>query len=121
MSATLDGIETLRRLLPADLPNWHWLNSNPNFADYPFQTDPLVKEDSVLRSFLSTDGTNFVCMPIRVAQDTPYIARRSMQFTHYDPLTGEMLGQAQLQPGESYVLTGAPNGQKAAIFIGRYL
>lgn len=121
LSATLDGIATLRRLLPADLPNWHWLNGNANFPDYPFQTDPLVKEDSVLRSFLSTDGTNFVCMPIRVAQDTPYIARRPMQFTHYDPLTGEMLGQAQLQPGESYVLTGAPNGQKAAIFIGRYL
>lgn len=121
LTATLDGIATLRRLLPADLPNWRWLNNNPNFPDYPFQTDPLVKEDAVLRSFLMTDGTNFVCMPIRVAQDTPYIARRPLEFTHYDPLTGQVLGQARLQSGEPYILRGAPNGQKAAIFIGRYL
>lgn len=121
MDAVLAGIQTVRRLLPTDLPNWTWLNNNANFPAYPFDTNPLVQEDKVLRSFLMTDNTNFVCMPIRVAADVPYTARRAMEFTHYDPLTGGIVGYARLDAGETYVLPGVPGGQCAAVFIGRYL
>ena len=35
---TLAGINTLRKLLPPDLPNWQRHNSNRNFPGYPFES-----------------------------------------------------------------------------------
>ena len=103
------------------MPNWAWLNSNSNLPAYPFDTKPLVKEEDVLRSFLATNGTDFVCMPIRVAGNVPYTARRAMTFVHYDPLTGNAVANVTLGVGDTYTLRGRPDGQYAAIFIGKYL
>lgn len=117
---TLDAINRVREHLPVDLPNWKWENNNKSFPAYPFETDPLVQEANVLRSFLAHADGRFVCMPIKVLKDTPYTAKRAMSFDHYDPLTMDVVAHVDLAAGQTYPLEGAPDGQRAAIFIGQY-
>ena len=54
---TLAGINTLRKLLPADLPNWQRHNSNRNFPGYPFESGPVaeaIESGRLLRAFAAT-------------------------------------------------------------------
>lgn len=121
MTATLDALTALRRVLPATLPNWQFLNNNPRYPAYPFDVTPLLEEDHVLRSFVATTDTAFVCAPIAVRTAVPYRARRPLQFTHYDPLSSAVVATVTLQTDESYTLTGTVAHPTAAIFIGTYL
>jgi hypothetical protein len=115
---TLAGIQTLRRLLPADLPNWSRHNANRNFPGYPFDINPLVpliEAGQLLRAFAATAGDGrFIVMPIVAQVEVPFTAKSAMHFDVYDPMTGQLWGASDLAAGETYMLPPT----LAAVMIG---
>lgn len=114
----LDGLAAARQALPPDLPNWQWMNGNANFPRYPFDTDPLIVEDQLLRAFIAVhDDGRFVCVPLKVEKTTPFTARRPMTLEVVDPMSGKAAESTTLQAGQTYHLTP----RAGAIFRGRFL
>jgi hypothetical protein len=115
---TLPGIQTVRRLLPSDLPNWSRHNANRNFPGYPFDIDrlvPLIEGERLLRAFAATasDG-RFVVMPIVAQVDVPFTARSAMHIDVYDPMTGEQRDAVDLAARDTWMLPAT----LAAVLIG---
>jgi hypothetical protein len=114
---TLAGIRTVRRLLPADLPNWSRHNANRNFPRYPFDTDrlvPLIESEQLVRAFAATDAGRAIVMPIVAQVPVPFTAKSAMHIEIYDPMTGEQRQTCDLAAGET--CTVPPT--LAAVMIG---
>jgi hypothetical protein len=115
---TLPAIQTMRRLLPPDLPNWSRHNANRNFPGYPFDIDrlvPLIEAGLLIRAFAATapDG-RLIVMPIVAQVDVPFTARSAMHIDVYDPMTGEQRDAVDLAARETYTLPPT----LAAVLIG---
>ena len=114
---TLAGIQTVRGLLPADLPNWSRHNANSSFPGYPFDTDrlvPLIEGGQMLRAFAATGGGRLIVMPIVAQVAVPFTARSAMHLEIYDPITGEPRGVCDLAANETCTLPPT----LAAVMIG---
>jgi hypothetical protein len=111
---TLAGINTLRKLLPPDLPNWQRHNSNRNFRDYPFESGPVaetIESGRLLRAFAATSGDGrVVAMPLVATGPVRFTPRGPMHIDVYDPMTGARLeshdGSFTLSPRLAAVLVG---------------
>jgi hypothetical protein len=115
---TLPGIETVRRLLPSDLPNWSRHNANRNFPGYPFDIDrlvPLIEGQQLVRAFAATasDG-RFIVMPIVAQVDVPFTAKSAMHVDVYDPMTGEQRDAVDLAARDTWMMPAT----LAAVLIG---
>jgi hypothetical protein len=114
----LAGIQTVRGMLPADLPNWSRHNANRNFPGYPFDTDrlvPLIEGGQLLRAFAATHGDGrLIVTPIVAQVPVPFTARFPMHFDVYDPMTGERRDTSDLAAGDTYTLPPT----LAAVLIG---
>jgi hypothetical protein len=101
LDPALAGVAALRRLLPADLPNWarqnhHWQGHPFSFAPYTPGDESLAHSLGCVRAFAATRGADSVCLPIGVMGDTTrgYMTltpKQAMTWTTYDPLTGARL------------------------------
>jgi hypothetical protein len=115
---TLAGIAAVRKLLPADLPNWTFQNANRTFPRHPFDTNPLaslIVSGRLLRAFAATAGDGrFVVMPIVAEAPIPFTATFAMQFDVHDPLTGAVRESRELAARETYTMPPTP----AAVMIG---
>jgi hypothetical protein len=116
----LAGLNAVRKLLPADLPNWNFQNNNRQAGiRHPFNTDrlvPLVEGGQLLRAFAAIDGDGrFVMMPILADVPIPFEARSSMHVDVYDPLTGTLREAHDLDAGETWIMPPT----LSAVVIGR--
>lgn len=123
---TLERMQAARAALPADLPNWTWVNSNGRYGAYPFQmpytapdgTRLIAPEEQLLRAFASLAGDGrFVVVPLRVTEPTAFVAARAMTF-EVRPISNpvQVIASVSLAPGQSYTLPAMPG----ALFIGRF-
>ena len=111
---TLAGINTLRKLLPPDLPNWQRHNSNRNFPGYPFESGPIaesIESGRLLRAFAATSGDGrVIAMPLVASGPVPFTPRGRMHVDVYDPMTGAKVeshdGAFTLSPRLAAVLVG---------------
>jgi hypothetical protein len=70
-----------------------------------------------VRNTGSRKGDRFVCVPIGIRSGGLQLeARRDMQFTVCDPITGEVVKNAALRKGETVKLPAEPGG---LLIIGR--
>jgi hypothetical protein len=111
---TLAGISAMRRLLPADLPNWRRHNSNERFSGYPWDTQPisrLIESNQLVRAFAATsDDGAIVAMLVGGSVPVPFTPRFAMHIDVHDPTTGNRLesydGPFTLSPRLAAVLIG---------------
>ena len=115
---TLAGIGAVRKILPADLPNWTFHNANRNFPRHPFDTNPLVsliERGQLLRAFAATFGDGrFVVMPLLAQAPVPFTAPFAMRFDVHDPMTGAIRESRELAARETYTMPPT----LAAVIIG---
>jgi hypothetical protein len=121
----IDRYQPVLRLLPPDLPNWKRYTAEE--ATAPFTTfaggkpDRLWQEaeptpDGCVRHCGSRQGNRFVSVPIGIqAGGLKLAARRAVEFTAYDPLTGAVLLRKSLRKGEESTLEEGPG---ALLLIG---
>jgi hypothetical protein len=124
----IDRFQHILRLLPPDLPNWQRNDGKEPaapltvFADgKPNRYWPEVEaaRDGCVRNIGSRKGEQFVCVPIGIRPGGLQIqARQHLEFTAYDPLTGEALRTAKLQAGEQLTI---PAGPGALLILGGIL
>ncbi len=102
---TMKAIAAVRRVLPADLPNYTWFNGNGNFPGYPFETGPIQDEANLLRAMaaIGPDG-QMVVIPINVRRPTRFTARRPMVFDVVDPATAAIRSHQELAAGQAFTL-----------------
>ena len=125
------GIGSFRhalRLLPGDLSNWERNDGKEASAPFtvfvggrPDQYWPEVESarDGCVRNTGSRTDDRFICVPIGIRADGLQIqARLTLEFTAYDPLTGEELESATMQAGDRITL---PSGPGALLLRGRIL
>ncbi len=111
---TLAGIAAMRRLLPADLPNWRRHNSNERFSGYPWETKPisqLIENNQLVRAFAATsDDGRIVAMPIGASAPVSFTPRFPVHIDVHDPMTGKRVeshdGPFTLSPRPAAVLIG---------------
>jgi hypothetical protein len=112
---TLAGIAAMRRLLPADLPNWRRHNSNERFSGYPWDTQPisrLIESNELVRAYAATsDDGSIVAMVVGVSAPVPFRPRFPMHIDVHDPMSGNRL--------ESYDGPFTLSPRPAAVLIGR--
>ena len=109
---TTAGIQALRGLLPATLPNW--AVHNAHWASAPFQADDL---EAFVRNYCATQGNDFVCLPIGITRPVRLTARRAMTVRVHEPLTATVLQEVTLTAGQALDL---PASRPAAVLIGRW-
>jgi hypothetical protein len=124
----IDRWRPLLRLLPNDLPNWQRNDGKEPRAPFTVFADgqpdrywPEVENarNGCVRNTGSRKGNRFVCVPIGIRPDGLQLeARESLEFTAYDPLSGETLKSAKIRPGERLTLPAGPGG---LIILGRAL
>ena len=118
IEAILNGLSTVRRLLPADLPNFDRHNSNRNFPRYPFDVDLLLPHhaaERLLRAYAAISGDGrFVVMPLAARTPIPLRARQAMSFEVRNPLTAAVRAKVTLEAGDTYTL---PPGE-AYLIVG---
>ena len=122
----IDRFGHLLRLLPGDLSSWQRNDGKEAaapltvFADgKPNRYWPEVESarDGCVRNTGSRKGEQFVCVPIGIRSEGLQVqARQNLQFTAYDPLTGEALRTATMRPEERLKL---PTGPGALLIVGR--
>jgi hypothetical protein len=125
------GIDQFRhamRLLPADLANWQRNDGKEPRAPFtvfaggePNRFWPEVEAvtDGCVRNIGSRKGGQFVCVPIGIRGGGLTLeAREHVEFTAHDPLTGEALKSATMQPRERSTLPAGPGG---VLILGRVL
>jgi hypothetical protein len=122
----IDRFKHMLRLLPRDLPNWQRNDGKEPSAPFtvfaggmPNQYWPEVEaaQDGCVRNTGSRKDNQFICVPIGIRSGgLPIQARRRLEFTAYDPLTGAAVHTAKLQSGERLTL---PAGPGALLVMGR--
>lgn len=115
----------LRRLLPADLPDWE--RNTGKESDAPFTvfaggqpnrygSDVPEAFDGCLRNAGSRKGNRFVCVPIGIRSGGLELeARYSLHFTAYDPVTGQVVKDGVMKAGERQRLSA---GSGALLILG---
>lgn len=104
---TVAGIKALKKMLPADLPNWRPQNGNKNFPDYPFDHEQMARQTEagdVLRAFCSLGGDRFICAPIKIERQISFTAKNPMTVEVLNPMTGDVLRTVTLGRGQALVL-----------------
>jgi hypothetical protein len=116
---TLSGINALRKLLPADLPNFRLQDPNGDSADYPFERVAIVQRTGngrLLGAYTATSSDGrFVVVPLLATAPLPLTARSAMRATLSDPMTGAIIETKNLAAGET--ITVPP--RDATIVVGR--
>jgi hypothetical protein len=119
--------QNLKRILPADLPNWTPNDGIESAA--PFTAFAGEQPDSywpdvpdaptgVVRHIGATRDDQFVTLPMGILPGGVVLkARRAMTFDVYDPLTGEIVLSMELDRHEQFTLQ---QGSGAYIIKGRY-
>lgn len=107
---TLAGVQSVMQLLAPDTPNWRlWNGTRAAGQGHPF--DPGSIQDAadrgdLLRAFATVSGDGrFVVGPIQVTSPVPFMARRAMTVQLLDPLTGTVLEERALAPGETWFVS----------------
>jgi len=121
-AATIAALRAARAVLPNDLPNFTWHNSNSNYPGFPFRCEHggspkvIAPETQLLRAFaaIAADG-RMVCIPLGVMASTEFVAAREMAFERRAVLTGTVVDRVTLTVGQAYTV---PPGQ-GWILIGR--
>jgi len=114
----LSGIDALRRILPADLPNFT-LRDPTRDAEYPFEAEP-IRQQIAAKKFVaayaatSSDG-RFVMMAIGLTGDLTLTARAVVHATVFDPLTSATVESRELRPGATLTVPS----RSAAVIVGR--
>jgi hypothetical protein len=124
----IDRYGAVLRLLPADLPNWERNDGKEARAPLtvfaggePNRYWPEVESarDGCVRNIGSRKRDEFVCLPIGIREDGLEVeARHGLEFTAYNPLTGEALQSATMRSGERVRLGAGPG---ALIILGKTL
>jgi hypothetical protein len=125
LEAVLQGLAALRRVLPADLPNWTWQDASGRFARYPFVlargaggAGQLAPEEQLLAASasLAPDG-RFVVIPVGVRGPMRLTAVRAMAFRVHDiGSLGASTTEVRLAAGETYILQRTTG----AVIAGRF-
>jgi hypothetical protein len=122
----IDRFRHILRLLPPDLPNWE--RNDGKEARAPFTVFAAGKpnsywpeaesaRDGCVRNTGSRKEDRFVCVPIGILDSGLELqARENVQFTAYDPLTGEAVRSAALRSGGKTTL---PSGPGALVILGQ--
>jgi hypothetical protein len=121
----INRYEPLLRLLPADLPNWERNDGKEAAAPFTVFAGGLANRywpevesarDGCVRNIGARKENRFVCVPIGIRPGGLELeAREPMQFTAYDPLSGETVKTMTMQRGERRKL---PAGSGALIIVG---
>jgi hypothetical protein len=114
IEATLAGITALRRLLPADIPNWQRHNSNEKFSGYPWDTLPistLIERNQLAGAYAATSANGrIVALVLGASAPVPFTSRFPMHVDVHDPMTGHSVeshdGTFTLSPRPAAVLIG---------------
>ena len=98
----LEALATVRRVLPADLPDW---------ARSPAgQNDPVqlrVAGSGSVTAYTATRGRRFVVLPLAVNGPLTVQARVPLDLRIVDPLTGKNLYEGPLEASGSATVTGS--------------
>lgn len=121
-----DRFRVLMRLLPGDLPGWRRGDGRARddafrvFAGgMPDRTAPEIPSatDGCVRLALSTKGDRFVALPVGIRPGGLEIeARRPIEWTAHDPLTGAVVASAHTGEGQRARI---PAGPGALVILGR--
>jgi len=116
----------MMRLLPGDLPNWRRHDAKDAHAPLVVFAGgqanrywPQVQDapDGCVRNIGGSSGERFVCVPIGIRAGGLMVeARRAMEFTAYEPLTGQVWQEGRMRRGERVRLRGGSGG---LIVVGR--
>jgi hypothetical protein len=116
----IDRFHAIQRLLPTDLPNWQRNDGKEARAPFtvfaggqPNRYWPEVESarDGCVRNPGSRKNDQFVCVPIGIRPDGLQLqARESLEFSAYDPLSGESLKSATVRSGERVTIPAGPGG-----------
>jgi hypothetical protein len=105
---TLAGISAMRKILPADLPNFRRHDPSGDFPDFPFEREPIrqrITSGALLTAYAATsDNGRFVVMPLLATAPVPFTARMRMRLTMFDPMSGAVLDTRDLAAGETFTL-----------------
>ena len=121
----IDRFQHILRLLPPDLPNWERNDGQEARAPFTvfadgkpnrYRPEVASARDGCVRNTGSRKDDRFLCVPIGIRGDGLQLqAREEMQFTAYNPLTGEAVESATLRSGERVTL---PPGPGALLILG---
>jgi hypothetical protein len=121
----IDAFRHLRRLLPADLPNWtrnDGIEPSAPFTAFchgqPNRFWPEVNHatNGCVRNIGSTRGDQFVTLPMGIQSGGVTLeARRAVEFEVLNPLTGAVVTNLVLPAGKAFTL---PQGPGAYILKG---
>lgn len=124
----IDCFAEVLRLLPGDLANWERNDGKEDAAPFTVfaggQADRYWPEidnarAGCVRNTGSRKGDQFVCVPIGIRPEGLQVeAREALEFSAYNPLTGEVLQSATMQAGERMTW---PTGPGALIVLGSIL
>ena len=114
----IDAFQNLRRLLPADLPNWERNDGLESSApltifcqDEPnrYWTEAATATDGCHRNFGARKGDEFICYPMGIRQDGVWLqARVPLHMKVFDPLSGQAVLEARLRADERLHLPIGP-------------
>lgn len=120
IEAILDGLRSVRGLLPPSLPNWQ--HHNAHWPGHPFQfqggLEPAIASEAILRAYASTNGAELIVMPIRILGPSDWVAKSRMAFKVIHPLTRDVLFDVSLDGGQRFTL---PPVAPAVIMMGSQL
>lgn len=125
-----DAFSHVRDLVPGDVAGWD--RKNGHWADAPFQpfaedgggnlhadqmwTDLSDPAAGAVRVYSAVDGTTFFSFPFGILDHLLLAARRDLDYTMWDPLTGEEVGSGTLGTGETLTI----EGYESVVIRGNY-
>jgi hypothetical protein len=122
----IDRFRQLQRLLPNDLPNWQRNDGKEARAPFTVYAGGLANQywpevegarDGCVRNTGSRKDDRFVCVPIGIRPGGLTLeARETLEFTAYDPLSGQPLKSTTLRAGIRLTL---PSGPGALLILGQ--
>ena len=123
----IDCFEHVIRLLPGDVPDWRRNDGKGEGAPFtafakgqPDRYWPEIESspDGCVRNAGGRRGDRFVCVPIGIRPGGLQIeARKALEFTAHDPLTGMAMKSATMRAGDRLTL---PQGPGALLILGRW-
>jgi hypothetical protein len=117
-SAGIGAFQHLRRILPPDLASWTrndgiepgapltvFCKNQPN-RYWPEVSSP---RDGCVRNIGSVKGQEFLCFPMGIlGGGVTFQARRPVHFQVLNPLTGKVVSNRRLGPGDRFTLSQGP-------------